>query len=250
MPSATGGIARLVYARLRGAGIEPAPLLSRAGLTVAQIEDRSARLKVHSQIRFLELGAEALQDDCLGFHLVPDYELGEIGLFYYVLASSDTIADALGRAERYSGIVNEGISLRCRAGNETAIALVYVDVERRSDRHQIEFWLMSLVRLFRQLTNRRLVPSRRATSPASALPCGSNGAIAFSTLERSPARFAGRCAKASSLYLISSSLRCGSALTTGISLTAPGKTISSASEPNSISHPRNDLNSAGVFGRR
>jgi AraC-like DNA-binding protein len=160
MPSATGGIARLVYARLREAGVPTAPLLSRAGLTVEQIEDRSVRLKVQSQIRFLELGAEALQDDCLGFHLVQDYELRELGLFYYVLASSDIIADALGRAERYSGIVNEGISLRCRAGQETAIALVYVDVERRSDRHQIEFWLMSLVRLFRQLTNRRLVPSR------------------------------------------------------------------------------------------
>ena len=160
MPSATGGIARLVVARLREAGVQPAPLLSRAGLTVEQIDDRSARLKVQSQIRFLELGAEALQDDCLGFHLVQDYELREIGLFYYVLASSGSIADALGRAERYSGIVNEGISLRCRAGNETAIALSYVDVERRSDRHQIEFWLMSLVRLIRQLTNRRLVPSR------------------------------------------------------------------------------------------
>ena len=160
MPSATGGIARLVSARLREADVQQAPLLSRAGLTVEQIDDRSARIKVQSQIRFLELGADALQDDFLGFHLAHDYDLREIGLFYYVLASSEMLVDALGRAERYSGIVNEGISLRSRVGNETAIALSYVGVERQSDRHQIEFWLMSLVRLCRQLTNRRLVPSR------------------------------------------------------------------------------------------
>ena len=59
-----------------------------------------------------------------------------------------------------SEIVNEGISLRVRAGRETAIAFSYVGVERHSDRHQIEFWLTSFVRLCRQLTNRRLVPSR------------------------------------------------------------------------------------------
>jgi AraC-like DNA-binding protein len=160
MPSATGGIARLVSARLRAAGIPLAPLLSRAGLTVEQIDDPGVRLTVQNQIRLLELAAEALPDDLLGFHLAQDYDLREIGLFYYVLASSEILADALHRAERYSGIVNEGISLQARIGKETAIALSYVNIDRRSDRHQMEFWLISLVRLCRQLTNRRLVPSR------------------------------------------------------------------------------------------
>ncbi len=160
MPSATGGIARLVDARLRAAGIQPAPLLSRAGLTVEQIDDPGLRLPVQSQIKLLELAAEALPDDFLGFHLAQHYDLREIGLFYYVLASSENLADALHRAERYSGIVNEGFSLQARTGRETAIGLSYVDIDRRSDRHQIEFWLISLVRLCRQLTDRRLVPSR------------------------------------------------------------------------------------------
>ena len=160
MPSATGGIARLVSARLHAAGVQSAPLLSRAGLTVEQIDDPGVRLPVQSQIKILELAAEALPDDFLGFHLAQDYDLREIGLFYYVLASSEILADALQRAERYSGIVNEGFSLQARIAKETAITLRYVDIDRRSDRHQIEFWLISLVRLCRQLTNRRLVPSR------------------------------------------------------------------------------------------
>jgi len=160
MPSATGGIARLVAVRLRAAGIPLAPLLSRAGLTVEQIDDPGVRLTVQSQIKLLEIAAEALHDDLLGFHLAQDYELREIGLFYYVLASSDILADALHRAERYSGIVNDGISLQARIGKEASIVLSYIGIDRQSDRHQIEFWLMSLVRLCRQLTNRRLVPSR------------------------------------------------------------------------------------------
>jgi AraC-like DNA-binding protein len=160
MPSATGGIARMVSARLREAGIELAPLLSRAGLTVEQIDDPSVRMPVQSQIKLLELAADALHDDLLGFHLAQNYDLREIGLFYYVLASSEILADALLRAERYGRIVNEGFSLHARTGKETAISLSYVGIDRRSDRHQIAFWLTSLVRLCRQLTNRRLMPSR------------------------------------------------------------------------------------------
>lgn len=160
IPSATGGIARKVYLRMRKAGIQAAPLLRKAGLSVEQISDRNVRLKVRSQIKFLELGAVALQDDLLGFNLARDVDLREIGLLYYVLASSEVLNDALRRAERYSGITNEGISLKLRSNRDVAITLVYVGVDRRSDRHQIEFWLVSLVRLCRQLTNRRLVPRR------------------------------------------------------------------------------------------
>jgi AraC-like DNA-binding protein len=160
MPSASGGIARMVYARLRERGIPATPLLSKAGLSVEQIDDRGARLKVRSQIRFLELAADALQDDLLGFHLARDYDLREIGLLYYVMASSEVLNDALQKVARYSGITNEGVSVKFRAGKEAAIVLDYVGVERRSDCHQIEFWLLSLVRLCRQLTNRRLIPSR------------------------------------------------------------------------------------------
>jgi AraC-like DNA-binding protein len=135
-------------------------LLLKAGLTVEQIDHRNTRLKVQSQIRFLDLAADALQDDFLGFRLARNFDLREIGLLYYVVASSEVLADALHKAERYSGIVNEGISLRVRPAQETAIALSYVNVERRSDHHQVEFWLTSLVRICRQLTTRQLVPSR------------------------------------------------------------------------------------------
>ncbi|XIA64769.1 helix-turn-helix domain-containing protein [Bradyrhizobium sp. TZ2] len=40
------------------------------------------------------------------------------------------------------------------------IALDYLNVDRRSDRHQAEFWLIALVRLCRQLTDSRLAPRK------------------------------------------------------------------------------------------
>ena len=64
-------------------------------------------------------------------------------------------------AERYSRILNEGIRLRFSLQDRAAtIALDYVNVDRRADRHQIEFWLVALVRMFRQVTDTRLAPSQ------------------------------------------------------------------------------------------
>lgn len=160
IPRAGGAITRLVCARLRKAKIPLPPLLAKAGLTIEQIDDDSSRVKASSQVKFLGLAAEALQDEFLGLHVSRDFDLRRTGLFYYVLASSNNISDALHRAERYSQIVNEGIVLKCSTTKEVVIALDYVGVERRSDKHQIEFWLVSLVRLCRQLANRRFVPRR------------------------------------------------------------------------------------------
>jgi AraC-like DNA-binding protein len=160
LPSAAGILTRLACARAEAAGIDVDPLLRKAGLTGRQIKDRRARLSVQSQIRFLNLAADALRDEFLGFHLAQDPDLREIGLLYYVLASSEVLGDALQRAARYSTMANEGVSLTYLEGNEVAIAFDYVGVARHSDRHQIEGLVTALVRTCRQLTGRRLFPVR------------------------------------------------------------------------------------------
>jgi AraC-like DNA-binding protein len=160
VPSATGGIARLAYARLKEADVEPGPLLSKAGLTHRQIEDADVRVGVREQIGFLNIAAGALHDSLLGFHLAQRPDLRELGLLYYVLASSDLLSEALRRGARYSSIVNEGICMKYIEGAEITMALTYVGVSRHLDRHQIEFWMVALIRMCRQLTGLRLVPAR------------------------------------------------------------------------------------------
>jgi len=92
---------------------------------------------VRTQIKVLELAAQELQDDFFGFHLARSFDLREIGLLYYVMASSGLLADALRNAERYSGINNEGVRLHFRSDRATVIALDYLNVDRRADRHQM-----------------------------------------------------------------------------------------------------------------
>ena len=158
-PMAEGTLSRLASARARAAGIDVVPLMAKAGVTRRQVEEEDVWLPAEGQIKFVELIADALPDDLLGFHIACDVDLREIGLLYYVLNSSDLLGDAFRRAERYCAIINEGVRVRVREGKELALDLKYVGLQRLSDRHQIEFWVTRLVHGCRKMTGHRLLPS-------------------------------------------------------------------------------------------
>lgn len=159
-PGVSGGITRLAYARAQQAGIALAPLLKKAGLRESQIADAGARFGARNQIQFLNLVAQALPDELLGFRLAQLADLREIGLLYYVAASSQLLGDALRRAARYSKVVNEGIAVGYAEDNEVAVRFNYVGVSRALDRHQIEFLITTFIRLCWQLAGQRLTPLR------------------------------------------------------------------------------------------
>ena len=111
IPTATGGVARLACARLRELDRDVKAVLSKAGLKLEEIDNPAARLEVRTQIKLLDLAAQELRDDFLGFHLARSFDLREIGLAYYVMASSEQLAEALRNAERYSRINTDGVRL-------------------------------------------------------------------------------------------------------------------------------------------
>ena len=158
IPMAQGGLTRLAdrtpQKRRRAGGT----LLRRVGLTPELIADPEGRLSVRSQIALLEEAAMALKDDCIGFTLARDFDLREIGLLYYVMASSQTLGEALKRLARYSKVTNEALVFGYREGNRLIVSLSYSGVPRHSDRHQIEFCMFAAIRICRMLTGQHLVP--------------------------------------------------------------------------------------------
>jgi AraC-like DNA-binding protein len=158
IPMAGGGLSRLAIARVKSAGVLAEPLLRRVGLTPEQIAEPEERLSVRSQIALLDEAAIALKDDYLGFTLARDFDLRELGLLYYVMASSQTLGNALKRVARYSRITNEALVVGYRGGNRLVINLSYSGVPRHSDRHQMEFCMFAVLRICRMLTGQNLVP--------------------------------------------------------------------------------------------
>ena len=162
LPTATGAITRLAYAHARDRGVHPDRLLAAAGLSKQQVLDRSARVEVRHQIDFLNGVAKAVEDPFLGFHLARTPDLRQLGMLYYVVASSETLGDAWEHGARYTSVMNQGLSLTYLQSRNITMVFDYVGVPRHVDRHQIEFCMTALMRLCRQITNRELVPLRVA----------------------------------------------------------------------------------------
>jgi AraC-like DNA-binding protein len=153
-----GLLSRLAYERGLKEGVDVGVFLQQAQLTSRQIKNQDIQLGVQNQIRFVELVANATGDPLLGFHLAYSYDLREIGLLYYVVASAETLLGSLLRVARYSAVANDGVDLQVNKGNLLSVRLNYSGVARHSDVHQIEFWMASLVRLCRTLIGINLKP--------------------------------------------------------------------------------------------
>jgi len=160
LPTAQGGLSRLAADRLRRAGNNLELLLSRVGMTIDQIDDPEQRIEVCDQVNFLEAAAEALNDEFLGFSLAEEFDCRDLGLLYYVMASSDTLGGALKRASRYSRLTNEAIVLQYREALEPTLRLTYSGIPRLADRQQMEFCIAAMLRVSRILSGRQFSPQR------------------------------------------------------------------------------------------
>ena len=111
-----------------------------------------------AQIEFLRLVSQAVSDDWIGLTLAEEFDPREMGMLYYVAASSHRFGDALQRLERYARVGNEALVVRIKTGPLCRVELSYIGVARHLDRHQIELLALAFLRLCRQLVGRKVMP--------------------------------------------------------------------------------------------
>lgn len=157
-PMASGLAARLAYAQLKSRQLDPSPLLERSRISAENLTD-DARISVTSQIKFLELASEAIKDEWIGLTIAESFDLRELGMLYYVAASSHHLGGALRRLERYVRVSNEAVTMSVLHGRECRVGFSYTGVARHRDRHQAECFIVALLRLCRHLTARKIVPT-------------------------------------------------------------------------------------------
>src|SRR4249920_576324 len=153
-----GLLSRLAYERGLKEGVDVDALLRQAHLTPREIKNKDIPLGVQNQIKFVDLVANATSDPLLGFRLAYSFDLREIGLLYYVIASAENLLGSLLRVARYSDVANEGVDLEIKKGELLRVRLHYSGVARHSDVHQIEFWMASVVRICRTVIGANFKP--------------------------------------------------------------------------------------------
>ncbi|TCR61515.1 AraC family transcriptional regulator [Bosea sp. BK604] len=139
--------------------INPIPLLKESGMPSDLSIHTSERVPVNIQSIFLDLAANALNDDLLGFHLALSFDFRALGFIYYLVASAETLGEALANEEEYSASLNEPVRVGSGRTSGVSVELSYEGLDPHLDRHFSEFWITGTLRLCRDFTSRELVPT-------------------------------------------------------------------------------------------
>jgi AraC-like DNA-binding protein len=161
LPTTTGFPARRALAALRKHGIDPAPLLQRAGLSEQDLNDKDSRISSAAQARLLEFAAEALHDPALGFHLAAEVDPRELGLVFYIASAAKDLGEAIALLARYSRILNEAIRVQMtRRSSELVMEVHVIGVPRFQAAQNAELAIAVILKSLRVITGLNVHPAR------------------------------------------------------------------------------------------
>jgi AraC-like DNA-binding protein len=142
-------------------GIDADQLLSTAELSRAQLTENPSGVSAVSQHRFLELAAAETDDPLLGLHVAAEMDLRELGLLFYLAASSATVGEALEQLAQYAATTTEEIRLEILPKEGEAVLYFHrVLAVDQPVCQQSELAALGLIRALRKMTNRDFSPSR------------------------------------------------------------------------------------------
>ncbi len=159
LPSSTGFAARLAIVFLRKRNIPVASLLTRAGVSESDVEDRHGRISAMSQGKLLEYAAEMLGDGELGLHLAEVANPREVGLLFYVASAAQDVGDALALAARYGRIANQAVRLKLIQSPEgLVVETKFAGLPRQFAWQNTEFLIAALIKSLREMAGPRISP--------------------------------------------------------------------------------------------
>ena len=163
-PTSIGFSARLVIAELRRRGIDPQPLLERAGLASVEFADPHIHVSALAEASLIELAARETKEPAFGVDLVQDLPgLGDPrrrGLMFFLAASSQDVRGALEQFSHYAPVVNASIRVLSAfpPAGDAQLEFRYVGVPRHLLRHTTELHVAKLLWIVRKIADRELSP--------------------------------------------------------------------------------------------
>jgi AraC-like DNA-binding protein len=93
----------------------------RAGVSLAELEDPSARIPFESAVRLSLASADEVGDPAFGLHLAERYSPGMFGLLDYLAQSSQTLGQAIRHLCRYNRLLQDAAETRLELVGERAV---------------------------------------------------------------------------------------------------------------------------------
>ena len=161
-PTSLGVAAKRAVAALREKAIDPEPLLARAGLRAADLDDRATRVSASAEARLIEDAAHSLGDPTFGLHLATQGSSDQWGLVYFLLRAAPTIREAFRLLPRYAPLLNESTrwTTACQPTKFCVADLRYSGLLRRDLRHATEYHIAAVLQHLRDFAGQNFPPER------------------------------------------------------------------------------------------
>ena len=138
-----------------------APLLSRAGISEGDIDNREARISALAQGKLLEYAAEAVGDNEFGLHLAERTNPRVAGLLFYIASAAEHVEDALLLTARYCRIGNEIERLNLNRSSENmTVETTFAGLPRHFAWQNTEFVMAATIRALREMAGQDFKPVR------------------------------------------------------------------------------------------
>lgn len=129
--------ARMVLEACETRGIYSEPILQRAGIARATLEDPEGRLSLDQMQRFWQEALAQSGDPALGFHAGGAAPHGFYGLLDYIISYSNTVGDALTRFGDYLPLINNWVSMRIETHDHAVHAVTAATIASMRSRDRL-----------------------------------------------------------------------------------------------------------------
>jgi len=151
--------ARIICRDLESRGLDPCPVLKKAGIRERDIVRDDGRVPIARSDALFEFAAELAGDDLFGLKLGSKTDPREFGLLAYVGLNSRSLIDAVRNLARYVRVFTDRFSVRLEPEPEGL--LVHAVMDGSTDltaRHANEAGLIALLSAYRLFSGRNLSP--------------------------------------------------------------------------------------------
>jgi AraC-like DNA-binding protein len=150
---------RQLAAELSSRGFSAKQLLAQVGLDERHISAEDARIPFAKHAAFFELAAETAGDSRLGLHFGMTRETRDAGLLGYVGVSSATLLDGIRSLSRYRRVFSDASEFDIAGLAITGrVRWWFYGLGHALPRKCLEFTAVNLVRAFREVCGRHLIP--------------------------------------------------------------------------------------------
>jgi AraC-like DNA-binding protein len=150
--------AAAVLIGLQAAGADAEAVLARVGLSPDDLTDPERRLPREIILALWEGALEVTGDEAFGLHVAEQIRPGTLDVLEYLVRSSATLGDAIGRAARYVRLIDDVAEMAAESEGDRVTYLPRLAHDLTIPKGVMECVLAATVRVSREVTGTDLVP--------------------------------------------------------------------------------------------